>query len=163
PRARGAARARERARARQGRGRARRRGARDARGGTTVQRPARPRATRRPHDHPARGARHRRGDGRPRRDAARGPAGRRRPPAGALAQEGPGTLPGVSVGVEAPALPGMTEVETAVADVWATGVSTDSYPTQHVRDGLTAAGVLTVVGAVEVSREIERVDEAERA
>lgn len=83
--------------------------------------------------------------------------------AGALAQEGPGTLPGVSVGVEAPELPGMTDVETAVADVWATGVSADSYPTQYVRDGLTAAGVLTVVGAVEVSREIERVDEAERA
>lgn len=83
--------------------------------------------------------------------------------AGALAQEGPGTLPGVSVGVEAPALPGMTEVETAVADVWATGVSADSYPTQYVREGLTAAGVLTVVGAVEVSREIEQVDEAERA
>jgi len=83
--------------------------------------------------------------------------------AGALAQEGPGTLPGVSVGVEAPELPGMTAVETAVADVWATGVSADSYPTQYVRDGLTAAGVLTVVGAVEVSREIERVDEAERA
>ncbi|MFF2830207.1 error-prone DNA polymerase [Cellulosimicrobium cellulans] len=83
--------------------------------------------------------------------------------AGALAQEGPGTLPGVSVGVEAPALPGMTEVETAVADVWATGVSADSYPTQYVRDGLTAAGVLTVVGAVEVSREIEQVDQTERA
>ncbi len=83
--------------------------------------------------------------------------------AGALAQEGPGTLPGVSVGVEAPALPGMTDVETAVADVWATGVSTGSYPTQYVRDGLTAAGVLTVVGAVAVSREIEQVDEAERA
>ncbi len=83
--------------------------------------------------------------------------------AGALAQEGPGTLPGVSVGVEAPALPGMTDVETAVADVWATGVSTDSYPTQYVRDGLNAAGVLTVVGAVAVSREIEEVDAAERA
>ncbi len=83
--------------------------------------------------------------------------------AGALAQEGPGTLPGVSVGVEAPALPGMTDVETAVADVWATGVSTDSYPTQYVRDGLTAAGVLTVVGAVAVSREIEQVDAVERA
>ncbi|MFD4991322.1 error-prone DNA polymerase [Cellulosimicrobium cellulans] len=83
--------------------------------------------------------------------------------AGALAQEGPGTLPGVSVGVEAPSLPGMTDVETAVADVWATGVSADSYPTQYVRDGLTAAGVLTVVGAVEVSRQIEQVDEAERA
>jgi error-prone DNA polymerase len=41
-------------------------------------------------------------------------------------------------------LPGMDEVETAMADVWATGVSVDSYPTQYVREGLVAAGVLTV-------------------
>ncbi len=65
--------------------------------------------------------------------------------AGALAQEGPHTLPGVSVGVQAPTLPGMSDVELAVADVWATGVSTDSYPTQFVRPGLDAAGVLRVV------------------
>lgn len=65
--------------------------------------------------------------------------------AGALAQEGPDTLPGVSVGVQAPTLPGMSEVETAVADVWATGVSVDSYPTEFVRDGLDAAGVLRAV------------------
>ncbi|NTW40814.1 MAG: error-prone DNA polymerase, partial [Cellulomonadaceae bacterium] len=64
--------------------------------------------------------------------------------AGALAQEGPDTLPGVAVGVEAPMLPGMSEVEMAMADVWATGVSVDSYPTQYVREGLVAAGVLTV-------------------
>ena len=64
--------------------------------------------------------------------------------AGALAQEGPDTLPGVSVGVEAPTLPGMSAVETAMADVWATGVSTDSYPTQYVRDGLVRGGVITV-------------------
>jgi error-prone DNA polymerase len=64
--------------------------------------------------------------------------------AGALAQEGPDTLPGISVGVRAPALPGMSPVELAVADVWATGVTVDSYPTQYVRDGLDAAGVLRV-------------------
>ncbi|WP_158371927.1 PHP domain-containing protein [Cellulosimicrobium cellulans] len=64
--------------------------------------------------------------------------------AGALAQEGPDTLPGVSVGVQAPTLPGMSEVEVAVADVWATGVTVDSYPTQHVRAGLDASGVLRV-------------------
>jgi len=64
--------------------------------------------------------------------------------AGALAQEGPDTLPGVAVGVEAPTLPGMTTVEAAMADVWATGVSVDSYPTQYVRDGLVRAGVITV-------------------
>jgi error-prone DNA polymerase len=64
--------------------------------------------------------------------------------AGALAQEGPDTLPGVAVGVEAPTLPGLEAVEVATADVWATGVSVDSYPTQFVRDGLDAAGVLRV-------------------
>ena len=60
--------------------------------------------------------------------------------AGALAQEGPDTLPGVAVGVDAPTLPGMSQVEEAMADVWATGVSVDSYPTQYVRDGLVASG-----------------------
>ncbi|HSP59658.1 MAG TPA: DNA polymerase III subunit alpha, partial [Ornithinimicrobium sp.] len=68
--------------------------------------------------------------------------------AGALTQENPGTLPGVSVGVEAPTLPGMSPVEEATADVWATGVSVDSYPTQYVREGLDAAGVLRVAQAL---------------
>ncbi len=76
--------------------------------------------------------------------------------AGALAQEGPDTLPGVSVGVEAPMLPGMDTVDVAMADVWATGVSVDSYPTEFVREGLTAAGVLTVAQAFrhEVGRRV---------
>jgi len=64
--------------------------------------------------------------------------------AGALSQEGPDRLPGVSVGVEAPTLPGMSAIETAVADVWATSVSVDTYPTQFVREGLAAQGVLRV-------------------
>jgi error-prone DNA polymerase len=64
--------------------------------------------------------------------------------AGALAAEGPDTLPGVSVGVAAPTLPGLEIVEEATADVWATGVSVDSYPTQFVRAGLDEAGVLRV-------------------
>ncbi len=64
--------------------------------------------------------------------------------AGALSQEGPDRLPGVSAGVEAPTLPGMSAVETAVADVWATSVSVDSYPTEFVRAGLAAQGVLRV-------------------
>ncbi|MFF2453748.1 error-prone DNA polymerase [Isoptericola sp. NPDC058082] len=67
--------------------------------------------------------------------------------AGALGQEGPGTLPGVSVGVDAPTLPGMTPVETDVADAWATGITPGSTsPLEHVRDGLERAGVLTVAG-----------------
>jgi error-prone DNA polymerase len=67
--------------------------------------------------------------------------------AGALGQEGPGTLEGVSVGVAAPALPGMTEVETAVADAWATGVTPGLSPLELVRDGLRRAGVVTVAEA----------------
>src|SRR5690606_19662617 len=68
--------------------------------------------------------------------------------AGALGQEGPDTLSGVAPGVDAPTLPGMSEVELAAADVWATGVSPDSYPTEFLRDRLGAAGVLTVADAV---------------
>jgi error-prone DNA polymerase len=76
--------------------------------------------------------------------------------AGALAQEGPDTLHGVSVGVTAPMLPGLSDVEIATADVWATGVSVDSYPTQFVREGLDAAGVLRVEEAYrhEVGRRV---------
>ncbi|RPF21745.1 error-prone DNA polymerase [Myceligenerans xiligouense] len=76
--------------------------------------------------------------------------------AGALGQEGPATLPGVSGGTEAPLLPEMAETEVVRADAWATGVTPDSYPTQYVRDGLTAAGVRTVaeVTATEPGRRV---------
>ena len=50
-------------------------------------------------------------------------------------------LPGTAIGVNAPELPQMDNVEEAVADVWATGVSPSSYPTSFVRDRLD--GVLT--------------------
>ncbi|QWF79507.1 error-prone DNA polymerase [Amycolatopsis sp. CA-230715] len=62
--------------------------------------------------------------------------------AGAVAEDRPDKLPGSVVGTEAPALPGMDEVDTAVADVWATGLSPDSFPTQFVRDQLDALGVV---------------------
>lgn len=65
--------------------------------------------------------------------------------AGAVANAGPDTLPGTEVGVRAPMLPGMDEVETSVADVWATGVSPDSFPTQFARPALAAAGVRPIV------------------
>ncbi|HLT85826.1 MAG TPA: error-prone DNA polymerase [Phototrophicaceae bacterium] len=63
--------------------------------------------------------------------------------AGVLAQEH-ATLPHTAVGYEAPMLPGMDEVETAVADVWATGVSPDSFPTQFLRPELTAQGIRAI-------------------
>ncbi|WP_218033326.1 error-prone DNA polymerase [Mycobacterium botniense] len=62
--------------------------------------------------------------------------------AGAAATGRPDRLPGVGVPSHIPALPGMSELERAVADVWATGISCDSYPTQFLRADLDARGVL---------------------
>jgi error-prone DNA polymerase len=62
---------------------------------------------------------------------------------GATAQSRPGRLAGVVTGADAPRLPGMTPVEEAVADLWATGVSPDGHPTIFVREHLTRLGVLT--------------------
>lgn len=62
--------------------------------------------------------------------------------AGAAAAERPDRLPGVGSASHAPALPGMSARELAAADVWATGVSPDSYPTQFLREDLEAMGVI---------------------
>jgi error-prone DNA polymerase len=62
--------------------------------------------------------------------------------AGAAATERPDRLPGVGSSSTVPSLPGMTEMELAAADVWATGVSPDSYPTQFLRADLDALGVV---------------------
>ncbi len=70
--------------------------------------------------------------------------------AGAVAGSGPETLPGTAVGVQAPMLPGLDAVETSVADVWATGVSTESFPTQFARADLDAAGVRPIVDLARV-------------
>jgi error-prone DNA polymerase len=76
--------------------------------------------------------------------------------AGAAAQERPDRLPGLAAGVQAPELPGMTELERAAADVWATGVSPDTYPTQFLRDHLDRLGVLTAAQLME-ARDRDRV------
>jgi error-prone DNA polymerase len=62
--------------------------------------------------------------------------------AGAVAGERPDRLPGTTVGTEAPPLPGMDEIELAVADVWSTGLSPDSFPTQFVRERLNRLGAV---------------------
>ena len=62
---------------------------------------------------------------------------------GATVQSRPGRLAGIITGDAAPRLPGMTPVEEAVADLWATGVSPDGHPTQFFRKELDAIGVLT--------------------
>jgi error-prone DNA polymerase len=66
--------------------------------------------------------------------------------AGAVAQTGNDRLAGVVTGVHAPQLPGMTEREEAVADLWATGVSAEGHPTRFVRDVLDQLGVVTASG-----------------
>lgn len=62
--------------------------------------------------------------------------------AGAAATERPDRLPGVGSSSHVPELPGMSEVELAAADVWATGISPDSFPTQFLRGDLDALGVV---------------------
>src|SRR6202007_1578364 len=61
---------------------------------------------------------------------------------GAAATQRPDRLPGVGSSSHIPAWPGMSELELAAADVWATGISPDSYPTQFLRDDLDALGVV---------------------
>ncbi len=70
--------------------------------------------------------------------------------AGAAAAERPDRLPGVGSSSHVPELPGMSAVELAAADVWATGVSPDSYPTQFLRADLDALGVIPAERLLEV-------------
>ncbi len=67
--------------------------------------------------------------------------------AGAAATQRSDRLPGVGSSSHIPALPGMSEVELAAADVWATGISPDSYPTQFLRSDLDEMGVLPAAAA----------------
>ncbi|MCC3326852.1 error-prone DNA polymerase [Nocardia abscessus] len=70
--------------------------------------------------------------------------------AGAAAGERPDRLPGTGAATTAPTLPGMSDLETAAADVWATGVSPGSYPTQFLRPRLDALGVLPASSLLQV-------------
>jgi len=62
--------------------------------------------------------------------------------AGAVAATGPGQLPGVVTGTDAPQLPGMSDRELAQSDMWATGVAAEGHPTRFIRDKLQAQGVV---------------------
>jgi error-prone DNA polymerase len=70
--------------------------------------------------------------------------------AGAAATQRPDRLPGVGSSSHIPPLPGMTELELAAADVWATGISPDSYPTQFLREDLDAMGVVPAARLMDV-------------
>ncbi len=75
--------------------------------------------------------------------------------AGAAAQERADRLPGTAMGVRAPVLPGMDEVEEMVADVWSTGLSPDTHPVQFVRsylDEVAAASIGSLLAVDHGSR-----------
>lgn len=62
--------------------------------------------------------------------------------AGAVASTGESQLKGIVTGTEAPQLPGMSDRETAHADLWATGVAADGHPTRFIRSRLDGEGVV---------------------
>ncbi len=62
--------------------------------------------------------------------------------AGAVAESSDAKLPGIVTGVDAPQLPGMSEREESLADLWATGVAPDGHPTVYLRDALDAMGAV---------------------
>jgi error-prone DNA polymerase len=63
--------------------------------------------------------------------------------AGRAAEERPGQLAGITAAGPPPMLPGMSGVETDMADLWATGITTNGHPMQHVREQLSDAGILS--------------------
>jgi error-prone DNA polymerase len=74
--------------------------------------------------------------------------------AGVVAAVRPEQLPGTAVGLEAPALPGLTDVELTAADVWATGVSPGTHPMQHLREKLDALGAVRIDALDAIGRDI---------
>ncbi|MFR9731490.1 error-prone DNA polymerase [Saccharopolyspora sp. MS10] len=70
--------------------------------------------------------------------------------AAAAAADRPDRLPGTTVAAEPPVLPGMDGVELAAADVWATGVSPDSFPVQFLRARLDGLGAVPASGLSDV-------------
>jgi error-prone DNA polymerase len=71
--------------------------------------------------------------------------------AGAVANASSGgRLENLVTGADAPPLTDMHPSEENQADIWATGLSPDSYPTEFVREELTAAGVVTAASLIEL-------------
>ncbi len=82
--------------------------------------------------------------------------------AGVVAAVRPDQLPGTAVGFDAPPLPGLTAAELTVADVWATGVSPDSHPMQHLRERLDGLGAVRIDRLDAVGRDIPPGDPEQR-
>ena len=62
--------------------------------------------------------------------------------AGMVATERRDRLAGLGIGANPPALPAMTPIEQTMADLWSTGISPTSYPTQYLRPRLDGLGVI---------------------
>jgi error-prone DNA polymerase len=58
--------------------------------------------------------------------------------------DAPDRLSGTAVQAPPPTLPGMSDVETTLADLWATRISPDEHPMEHLRDLMREHGVLSV-------------------
>jgi error-prone DNA polymerase len=54
------------------------------------------------------------------------------------------TLPGSAIDAIPPVLPGMSEVELTLADLWATRISPDDHPVQHLRPVLDDHDVVPI-------------------
>jgi error-prone DNA polymerase len=63
--------------------------------------------------------------------------------AGPAAEERPEYLPHTTISVQPPLLPEPTAMDRVAADLWATGISPDDHPVQHVRPDLARRGVLS--------------------
>jgi error-prone DNA polymerase len=63
--------------------------------------------------------------------------------AGRAAEERPERFAGVTTAGPPPMLPGMSDDELTMADLWSTGVSTGKHPVEHVRAHLDAEGILS--------------------
>jgi error-prone DNA polymerase len=82
-----------------------------------------------------------------RTEAAHSRGGRRRAlwAVGALAGA-PDRLPGIVVGVDAPELREMNDLELTAADLWAVGITPDAHPLAAFRDLLTGRGIFSATG-----------------
>ncbi|MEO6604439.1 MAG: error-prone DNA polymerase, partial [Aeromicrobium sp.] len=66
-------------------------------------------------------------------------------------------LEGTSVTLPPPTLPGMSDVELTMADLWATRISPETHPIEHLRSLLESEGIYSVTGlaAAEAGRRVK--------
>jgi error-prone DNA polymerase len=70
--------------------------------------------------------------------------------AGPAADDGPDKLAGITTAQTPPTLPGLSDGEQTMADLWATHITTDVHPIAHVREALAARQVLPAASLASV-------------